>query len=579
MKIVLVAVTPAEHAIGTPGAPNRDFAFSSYNYAIGLLKACALDDPAARQRVEISLRDLPVSRTYDALSPAQLQDILAEEPDVVGLSCYCWSLDVLLDAAAALKKQRPRLVVLAGGPSVSFDATRALSRSDALDIVVRGEGEDAFVELCRRGFARPWEVPNVTCRDAQGQVVGHPDEGIIEDLARLPSPYLTGALQPQAPTLLLEPSRGCRFRCAFCAWSTRRGGMRHASPKRIGAELRWAIDHGYQGVNFCDTAINHDTESLRALCDLLARHDPERKLSLSLFVRHERLDQEQIDLLAGLRCDEIILGFESTNPAALKACGKAPLDRAAFESRLQALQQAGHRVTLSIMSGLPGDTVDGFRATLDYLEGLMARFPECINFVCCFWLAVLPGTRFSAMAQERGFETLQRGTPYLMSSRELGSEELIQMARVLVERVHRNPRFRCEEIHREVAASGRIDQAARRPLSVSQVAGHAGTLDEFAALLSPWKAGERRGIWELVDLCAAPAGEGLVTYRFRAAAGQGEAYVTLSALDPSRPCFARTRGYNVYYRSEHEVGLAQGSVARLASVVARLITGNERQDA
>ena len=149
MKVVLVAATPAEHAIGTPGAATRDFAFSSYNYAIGLLKACTESDPVARCRVDIALADLPVSRARDALSASQLAEILSLDPQVVGLSCYCWSLDVLLDAATSLKQARPGLIVLAGGPSVSFDPIGVLERARAVDIVVRGEGEDAFVELCR----------------------------------------------------------------------------------------------------------------------------------------------------------------------------------------------------------------------------------------------------------------------------------------------------------------------------------------------------------------------------------------------------------------------------------------------
>jgi radical SAM superfamily enzyme YgiQ (UPF0313 family) len=585
VKVVLIAGTPAEHAVGAPGASGRDFAFSSYNYAIGLLKACALNDAAASQNVDIALRDLPVARMHDALSTAQLDNILSEQPHVVGLSCYCWSVDLLLDAAATLKQARPGLIVLAGGPSVSFDARAALERAPELDIVVRGEGEAAFVELCRRRFERPWEVPNVVSRDPLGMIREHPEERIAEDLNALPSPYLTGVLAPQTPTLLLEPSRGCRFRCSFCAWSTRQGGIRHASMDKLAQEVRWARAHGYLGLNFCDTAINHDTSTLRALCELLQREDPNRSLSLSVFVRHEQLDQEQIELLASIRCDEIILGIESTNPVALKGCGKAPWAREPFEQRLLALQRPGHRVTLSIMSGLPGDSVQGFRTTLDTLEDLIARMPECINFVCCFWLAVLPGTRFAAMAADHQFQTLKRGTPYLIESRDWSSQDLIQAARILVDRVAHNPRLRCEEIHRAVATSGKIDSAGApgprgslrsqpsRPIQPVDAA------EPFTRLLSPWTVGQRRGgwIWEQIEVAAAP--EGSVSFRFRPVQGVDAVRVTLSDLDPGRPCFARTQRYNVYYCCDHDAAVPQKSAATLASVVAGLIARNEREDA
>ncbi|MBI5477771.1 MAG: cobalamin B12-binding domain-containing protein [Deltaproteobacteria bacterium] len=569
MRVVLCAGTPAEHAIGSLDATgSRDFAADSYSYAIGLLKACALADPDVAAGLEIGLKEFPVGRSQLSLIEEQLQEILAERPDVVGFSTYCWSLDLFLDAAARLRRELPELLIVMGGPSVSHEARALLEAHPQVDIIVRGEGELAFAALCRQRFRAPAEVPNVACRGADGRVSEHPAEDAPEDLSALPSPYLTRTLRPRARSLLIEPSRGCRFRCGFCSWSTRAGQLRYQQPARIAQEIRWAREHGYRGVNFCDTAVNHDTGQLRSLCDTIRAEDPEGRLSLSLFLRHEELDAEQLEILARIRCDEIIMGLESTNAAALRACGKPPLDPSTFEEKLAGLRAAGHRVTLSIMSGLPDDSLAGFASTLEYLEGLLQRQPDAVNFVCCFWLAVLPGTRFAELRERYGFRIEPRGTPYLLESRDWSPEELEAAARLLVEKAQRDPRFRCEEIHRAVVAMA---------LGETAVAHAAGELAPQEALLRPWRVGETRGGWVLVEMRAAPPSEGLATACFEPAPGTpGTAiHVTIAARDDRRPAFAQTRSHSVYYRGRPRSHAALEALGHLLEQVVELIGANE----
>lgn len=575
MRVVLVAATPAEHAIGSGFKRDRkDFAFSSYNYAIGLLDACVRADPELRETVDIARRDLPVPRFQTALSDAQLEDILAENPDVVGLSCYCWSLDLFLDAARRLKQSKPGVFVLLGGPSASFGADALLRANPSVDAVARGEAEESFLQLCRAGFREPWRIAGVTARDGEG-AIHHDDSAACDvDISRQPSPYLAGVLRPEAPSLLIEPSRGCRFRCSFCSWSARRGPIRHQPRQRLADELRWATANGYRGASFCDTAVNHDTNRLRELVEVICEADPERKLAFSLFLRLERLDDEQLELLKHVRCEELIIGLESIHEAPLRNVGKPPIDRAALESRLSRLARDGHRVTLSIMSGLPGDTVEGFGATLDYLEEVMQRIPDAINFVCCFWLAVLPGTRFSERSRELGFETIGCGTPYVVRSKDFRPQDLVAMARMIVERADRNPRFRCEEIHREAASIGAVpapDSAtARAPSSQS---GPPPSASRLEMLLSPWTPGQRRGAWIFVGASPPMAGEGIGTFSFRHGSSRFVLHVNLAARDDSRACFARTGRHNLYYRSEG-AGMP-GDVPRLLEVLTRLISQNE----
>lgn len=546
MRVVLVAGTPAEHAVEVPGREGfKDFADQSYNYAIGLLKACALEK-SGRSDLEILLHDIPLHRTTEELSASQVEEILGLEPDVVGFSCYAWDIHVFVKACWQIKQRQRRVKTLLGGPSASHNARRLLDAYPFLDIIVRGEGEWPFIHLCAKGFRNLSEIGGISYRALGGKVeeVGGP--GLVPDLNDLPSPYLSGHFAPDSPSLLIEPSRGCRFRCAFCSWSAKGGGLRLAGWRRLFGEVRWALDHGYRFLNFCDTAINHDTQVLREFCQTLREADPEHKLALSVFLRQESLDEEQFAILDTMRFDEIIFGLESIHPEPLNACGKHALDIELFERRLARLERAGQKVTLSFISGLPGDSVEGFRQTLEYLEALQHRMPNLVNIMCCFWLSVLPGTRFDAKKDEFGFKTVPRGTPYITSSRDHTPEDLKAMARLLVDCCARNEHFRCEEIHRD-AAEGRF-LARQRPLI-------------------PLRLGDVVAGWTLVMADSRASAERQGTYRFQR--GSSVLEVMVERRNDEKPSFLRTSRFNLYYHAQTAPGPEPSEVEELLRAFAQ----------
>jgi len=578
MKVVLVGGTPYEHsaARGPSWDARKDFADSSYNYAIGLLKACALADPEASRATTIHLEDFAVKRTQRRFDDAQLHALLAQEPDVVGFSCACWNVHLFLAAAAQVRAERPDTVIVLGGPAARNRPARLLEASPSVDVVVCGDGERAFVELCRRGFDDPSGIADIAFRDGDRILLG-PTSKTALDLAELPSPYIDGTFVPRAQSLLIEPSRGCRFRCRFCSWSTRSGGVRYAPPARVAAEVAWATRGGYSGASFCDSAINHDTTRFRELSDAVLEGDPAGALRLSVFLRHEELDAEQLAILRARPFQEIILGLESIHATALAGCGKRPIDAAALERTLAELGATGSRVTLSVMSGLPSDTVRGFEQTLDYVEGLQRRMPDVVDAICCFWLAVLPGTRYEADRESLGFATPSWGTPYILRSRDFSEMDLRQMATILVERTRHNPRLFCEQVHVDVVeASDRELEAvlAGDGAGTSETRAVASVAAADASLLAPWSVREARDGWVLTRV---EGSGGEITWWFARAAGGVEVAVRVCPRDVARPqaCFSRTRRYEIYYVGQPGPDLAGPALDALLTGVTRLVERNE----
>ncbi len=163
-------------------------------------------------------------------------------PDALGFSLnYLANVPEVLELAAGARRMLKDSLIFAGGHSASFVAADLLEHSDAIDCVVRGEGERATPELLEAfGGGRLSRVPGVLSRDGEG-----PPPRLLEDLdrffpardlARRRHKYFIGVLDPCAS---IEFTRGCPWDCSFCsAWTFYGRSYRKSSAPAIAEDLR-----------------------------------------------------------------------------------------------------------------------------------------------------------------------------------------------------------------------------------------------------------------------------------------------------------------------------------------------------
>ena len=93
----------------------------SFNYANhfslanGYLKAYAEKDPFIRDTTSIQILDFDAEK--HGIRQA-LYYLAKEQPDIVGFSCYCWSMDKILNLTRSLKQLDPKVKIILGGPEV-----------------------------------------------------------------------------------------------------------------------------------------------------------------------------------------------------------------------------------------------------------------------------------------------------------------------------------------------------------------------------------------------------------------------------------------------------------------------------
>jgi len=304
--------------------------------------------------------------------------ILASEPELVGFSMYVWNRSQTLAIAALLKAARPGIILFAGGAEATADAAGVLA-DPAMDFVLPGEGEENIVGAMRRLLQG--ESPRAIAEWARPQPVN--------DLTDLPSPYLDGTLRPEDyGGALWELSRGCPFTCDFCFEARGTAGTRRIPLARVEAELDLFQARGIREVFVLDPTFNYHKVQAKQVLRLIGAKAPGTHFFFE--VRSEFLDREMAGLFAAIHCT-LQIGLQSAHDDVLRNISRS-FDPEDFESKILLLHQAGVPYGFDLIYGLPGDTLEGFRASVDFAMGLVP------NHLDVFRLSVLPGTRLAETA-------------------------------------------------------------------------------------------------------------------------------------------------------------------------------------
>ena len=313
--------------------------------------------------------------------------ILASDPDWVGFSIYVWNRALAREIARILRLRKPSLLLFAGGSEATADPEGMLDEG-WLDLVLPGEGEELIIDVLG-SLLKGTPVDEV--RRAIRPLV-------VKDLSTLPSPYLDGSLDPAAYSgMLWELSRGCPFRCDFCFESRGTTGIRRVPMARVKAELLHFEACGVSQVFVLDPTFNFDKRQAKAILRLIAKEAP--AIHFFFEIRSEFIDAELARLFADIRCS-LQIGLQSADDAVLRRISRS-IDPEDFEAKALLLHQAGATYGFDLIYGLPGDTLDGFHASLDFALSLAP------NHLDIFPLSVLPGTRLHDTAPDFGLLHLQ----------------------------------------------------------------------------------------------------------------------------------------------------------------------------
>lgn len=387
---------------------------------------------------DVSIVEFPPGAAASDVAAA----LLANDPAIVGLSCYIWNIVTLREVCAILRAARPGIVIVLGGPEVGPVGDRVLASLPA-DVVVKSEGEVAFglIAAAIRSQHALTGIPGLWVRDG-ARIIDTGDAPILMDLNTLPSPHQPAFAPPGRRIVSIETQRGCVFRCNFCFYNKDLSiRNRRFDLDRVKREILFWLDRDVKQIYLMDPVFNLKAARAKEICRFIAEHNAARVL-FRAEVWAEFIDEELASLMRAANLGFVEVGLQTTDESALAAVERR-LRMEPFIAGLRHLKAHGIDYELQLIFGLPGETVASFRRSLDFAAALdppvLAVFP----------LMILPGTELWRKADAIGL-TYDPNPPYLVRSHPDMSEEEIAAGVALVKAVDeigdaRSVRLLCRE--------------------------------------------------------------------------------------------------------------------------------------
>lgn len=346
---------------------NNSFSGQSYlPLSVGFLQAYAQQHAHAPERY----RFLPAIYRRERVSLAVSK---LSEADIIGFSVYVWNRNLSLEIARRLKAECPDRLVVFGGPQVPDRAEVFLREHPWVDLVCHGEGELIFAQVLERFPERDWTgIQALSYLSSSGRFVHQPRVSRMADLAKVPSPFLSGVFEPlmrdpQAGQWLglWETNRGCPFACAFCEWGSE--SLNRIVPFDMGRlqnEIEWFADQHIEFIFCCDAnfgLLPRDLDIARAM----ARVKQERGYPHAFSIQGAKLASDRVFAIHKVLAESgmskgALVALQSVNPPTLKAVGRANIPLKTFDQLQGRLQQAGIQTFTDVIIGLPEETYDSF---------------------------------------------------------------------------------------------------------------------------------------------------------------------------------------------------------------------------
>jgi len=384
----------------------------------------------------------------EGISPAKLSQYLLQrgwQPKHIGITATSHTIATALAMAIACKEALPTCAVTLGGvhPTVIPEETITC---DAVDFVVRGEGEFSYLELVT---GRKIEVIEGLSYKRDGCQFHNPPRARIDDLDQLPFPafhlmpvhkyHPTLGTYRQLPAMGVIGSRGCPFNCTYCAspafWGRQ---VRFRSAGNILEEFALLVkEFGIREIQLLDDTFTVAKNRFREFCALLSEAD--FRITWSCNSRVDSVDDELLKLMKATGCHSISYGIESADEEMLERIKKRiSLDQARMAIALT--KKHGITCRASFMFGNPGETWETMQKSVQFALETMP------DFVVFNIIRPYPGTEVYKWACEMG--GLMREKWYMspesgaiMRLPNLSRQDLVKAQREAMRRFYVRPRY------------------------------------------------------------------------------------------------------------------------------------------
>lgn len=348
-----------------------------YNTPTGLLYVATV---LKKNGFDVRLVDCSVEPCYDKTLEEEIRS-----SDILGVYAMSVHLKLLLPLLEKLKSINNRIKIIWGGPHATLFPEQT-AKSVLADVVVRGEGEEAMLEIVRgyeSGNINLHQIKGVSFKD-DGVVITTSDRDFIDmntlpflDWSLLKKEVLEGVKEK---IIRVQASRGCPYKCAFCInVVSKNGKMRYRDPKNVLDEIEYLYrEFKIKRVGFRDEVFMSNRKQVKDIAlGILQRNIKITWLANPRveYLRESFIDDNYLKLLADSGCNKLSAGAESGSQRILDLLRKdiTVEDTLNFVRRTK---KYNIRPVVAFLTGIPTETEKEQLETLKLIRKILRIQPK-----------------------------------------------------------------------------------------------------------------------------------------------------------------------------------------------------------
>ncbi|MBU2615146.1 MAG: B12-binding domain-containing radical SAM protein [Elusimicrobia bacterium] len=257
---------------------------------------------------------------------AQIEKEIKEfKPDSVGISVLTAQFTKAKEIVKAIKKLDTKIITVMGGPHISALPEYTLKTVSEVDFVFAGEGEISFPEFIKlHNSGGDFSKVSGLGYRKNGQIFNNKAE-IIKDISLLDFPWkllnplnynkgeLQGYTAKRRPVVTVVSSRGCPYRCTYCAqMSVFSYHFRVRDPINFVDEMEYLNKNfGIREIQLADDNFTFYRDHAVKVCEEILKRKLDVTWALINGVRIDKLDTELLKLMKKAGCYYMAFGRSS----------------------------------------------------------------------------------------------------------------------------------------------------------------------------------------------------------------------------------------------------------------------------
>lgn len=347
-----------------------------------------------------------------------------------GITCHVDNRFEAFLTARIIKEINPRAIIILGGPLITVSYEEIIKNIKEVDYAVLGDGEEAILEIIRKGHT--WRGEDVTgiCYRRGKNIYINRNRRFIKDLNKLPFPdfelikwekyqnyfnllkhipYIKNKIDLNIPTAHLIFSRGCPYRCIFCtSRELGHGAYRIITPLRAVSQIEWFYKRGVNSFVFWDDFLCLDKRWFREFCGLIK--DKKMRLIFKMSSRVDALlDEDIVKEASSIGCVFVTLGLENGSDRVLKLMNKN-ITTSKIRRVLNLLKKYNIYSKGGMLLNTPAETPEDIEESILFFDSL--RRDTLHNVTVPSPIQVHPGTELERIAIEQRKKPFSWATPY-----------------------------------------------------------------------------------------------------------------------------------------------------------------------